>query len=97
MMEESSTLGPARRKPEKESTSEKSNPSENTTSRPVEAEKIENVLFTQSTKIRNELLYASILPFFAILGVGSSPTLYACAFGGVASYVMDLLESLEVN
>jgi len=93
MMQESG--GSYKRKGEKESFSDRA--STNEPKSPVDAGKIEAVVQNQISRIRNELVCAVTLPFLALLGIGSSPTLYALAFGSVASYVMDLLESLEVS
>jgi hypothetical protein len=51
----------------------------------------------QADQIRRDLTYASILPAIVLISISGNPGLFTLCFGGIATYILDLLESVEVS
>lgn len=57
----------------------------------------ERIMKLQASQIRSDLSYACIIPAILLISIAGKPGLISLSFGGVATYLLDLLESVEVN
>lgn len=51
----------------------------------------------QANQLRRDLTYACAVPMLLLVSIGGKPALLTLSFGGVATYLLDLLESVEVS
>jgi hypothetical protein len=51
----------------------------------------------QIGRLRNELLLLISVPFLFLISFAGNGAVYCLAFGGIACYVLDILESVEVS
>lgn len=57
----------------------------------------DRIMHTQASQIRSDLSYACVVPAILLISMGGKPGLLCLSFGGVATYLLDLLESVEVS
>lgn len=57
----------------------------------------ERIMNLQASQIRSDLSYACIIPAILLVSIAGKPGLISLSFGGAATYLLDLLESVEVN
>lgn len=56
----------------------------------------ERIMHLQASQLRSDLSYACIIPAILLISIGGKPGLLSLSFGGAATYLLDLLESIEV-
>lgn len=85
--------------PKGQATSQTNNPtaSSSTTSSNETNNNPESFVKGQIRRLRNDLALLMSIPFLFALSFGGNSAIFVFAFGGIACYILDILESVEVR